>query len=356
MSPASESPANVYLLFGEDEFLVEVTLRKLLGKLRKSVGEDFVVEMLDSDEGSVDEVLAEIVSPSLFAANKATVLKHLRFSKQRKLLSEIEKCVAEGLVPGQVLVLVTSSVDKRLKLVKAINKAGGLIEVPEFKPEDVLRFIVDGFKDRGKKPGPRVAEILMDLKDDLRAIDSEIEKVCIYVGDAEAVTAADIENLVGRSKTEEIFNLTKAVMMRNASEALGRVADLLDRGESAMGILYSISRQVRYLIQVRLFVEGGRSGWDESMQMGSFKNTVMPRFRQWVEDAGISPQDTVAYRHPYGVFMRFRESSGFRVADLIDFLDLLLAANLELVSTSVPPRIVLEKLISGLGVETCRAA
>ena len=357
MNSADGIPGSVYLVFGEDEFLVEEMLRTLLLKITASIGTEPVVEAVDCEEGRTEEVLAEIVSPSLFAANKITVLKHLKFGRQRKLVTEIEKCLSEGLVPGQVLVLVTTAVDKRLKLVKTVNRMGGLIEVPPMDPEDTERFIIRRFRESDKSANRDVAQLLMDLKDDLRAIASEIEKVVTYVGDAEEVTVCDVESVVGRSKHEKVYELTRAVITRNTAGALSIISELLDRpDESAVGLLYRISREIRSLIQVRLFLDNTTNGWDENMQFGAFRSVVLPRFEEWIKGAGISRRDSYLWQRPYGIYMRFKEGSGFEVADLVRFLDGLLAANVELVSTSVPPNIVLERLISTLGVENCSLA
>lgn len=354
MSRTQDMPGNVYLVFGKDEFLVEEMLVTLLAKIRAALGEEPVVETVDCEEGRADEVLAEIVSPSLFAANKINVLKHLRFGRHRKLVSEIEKCVSEGLVPGQILVLVSAEVDKRLKLVKTVNKMGGLIQVPDMDPEARERWVMRKFKDLGVSVNRDVAQLLLDLKDDMRAIASEIEKVVTYAGDANVVTMGDIEAVVGRTKHEKVYELTRAVIMRDPATALGLLAELLDRpDESAIGLLYRISREIRCLVQMRMFLDNTHNGWGENMQFGMFKNVVYPRFEAWLNEAGISRRDSYMWMRPYGVYMRFKEGAGFEVSALVAFLDGLLRANVELVSTSVPPRVVLEKLISMLGVEAC---
>jgi DNA polymerase-3 subunit delta len=347
---------NVYLVFGEDGFLVEETLRTLLQKLARTMGAGAAVESVDCEGGRADEVLAEIVSPSLFAANKITVLKHIRFGRQRSLVAEIEKCISEGLVPGQVLILVSTSVDKRLKLVKTINRMGGLIEVPAFRPEDTERWIIRRFDEQGKKASPPVARLIMDLKDDLRSMASEIDKVVTYVGDAGEVTVSDIESAVGRSKSEKTYMLTKAVIAGDTGRALSLLSELLERGESAVGLLYSLSRETRGLIQIQLFCSGTSAGWHAGMHYGAFRNTVLPRFEKWVEDAGISRSDTFLRQHPYAVYMRFVEGEGLALEELVRFLDGLLAANVNLVSTSVPPDVIMETLITSLGIESSSKA
>ncbi len=355
--PSPHTASNVYIVFGQDEFLVEEMLANLLAKLRADLGGGPVIDSVDCEEGQVDEVLAEIASPSLFAANRITVLRHLKFGKQRKLVAEIEKTISEGLVPGQVLILVAGEIDKRLKLIKTVRAMGGLMQVPGMDAEARERWVLRKFRELGKTADRDVARLLLDLKDDMRTIGSEIEKVATYVGDAGAVTVADIEAVVGRSRTEKVYELTRAVITRDAPAALGLLAELLDQPrESAIGLLYRISREIRCLIQVRMFLDGVRSGWSEDMRFGAFKSTVLPRFDAWLREAGISRRDSYMWMQPYAVHMRFKEGSGFEVEALVRFLEGLLAANVDIVSTSVHPRIILERLISTLGVEACMPA
>jgi DNA polymerase-3 subunit delta len=252
---------------------------------------------------------------------------------------------------------VSGEVDKRLKLVKTVNRMGGLIQVPDMDPEAKERWIIRKFKDLGVTVNRDVAQLLLDLKDDMRAIASEIEKVVTYAGETNAVTVGDIEAVVGRTKHEKVYELTRAVIMRDPATALALLAELLDRpDESAIGLLYRISREIRCLIQMRMFLDNTHNGWGENMQFGMFKNVVYPRFEAWLAEAGISRRDSYMWMRPYGVYMRFKEGAGFEVSALIGFLDGLLRANVELVSTSVPPRVVLERLISTLGVEACSLA
>jgi DNA polymerase-3 subunit delta len=343
-------PANVYLIFGEDEYLIEQALGKVLSYIEHHQAGEVTVETVDCRQTGVACVMEEIASPSLFSLNKVTVLKHCRLSGDSRLASELERCLRAGLTPGQYLVLVADKVDKRLKAVKAVSKQGELMEIGHLSRRGFIEWILDRFTQGGKKIEPSVAEMLAELKDDsLRAMDMEVEKLITYVGSRDRVTTEDVEALVGRSKTETIFVLIGQVIHGRIGEALETVGDLVRTDESPIGIVYLMARQVRWLIQIRLFLNEEGIRWDEDAEQGYFKSKVLPRFKKWIEARGISEADTFVRQHPYAVFLRFKEAAGFKLEDLLVLLDRLLDANVRLVSTSVEPKVILEQLVASVG-------
>ena len=345
-----KEPANVYLIFGEDEYLVEQALGKVLSHIERHQAGEVTTETVDCRQTGVAGVMAEIASPSLFSLNKVTVLKHCRLSGDSKLASELERCLRAGLTPGQYLVLVADKVDKRLKAVKAIAKQGELMEIGHLSRRGLMEWILERFAQADKKAEPSVAELLVELKDDsLRAMDMELEKLITYVGSRDHVTTEDVETLVGRSKTETIFELIGQVIHGRTGEALETVGDLLRTDESPIGIVYLMARQVRWLVQVRLFLDEEGVRWDKDTEQGYFKTKVFPRFKKWVDVRGISEADTFVRQHPYAVFLRFKEAAAFRLEDLLTLLEGLLDANVRLVSSSVESKVILEQLVASVG-------
>jgi DNA polymerase-3 subunit delta len=345
------NPTGIHLVFG-DSFLVEEALGRLLGSLRAGSGGDLAIETVDAKEQGTDGVIAEIMSPSLFSLNKVTVVKDFDLSSRSKLTKELEKCVAAGLAPGQSLVLVPNKVDKRLRIIKAIAKQGGLMELPGLSHDGLRKWIVERFQAEGKTISPAIAEALIELKgeDDLRAIDSEIEKIVTYAGTRKSIEQGDVEALVGRSKTEKVWQLIGLVAAKEVADGLETLGDLLEANESPIGIVYLLSREVRWLIQVRLFLADEHLKWDPSMQFQQFRRLLLPKIKAWVEANDIPAEATFIRQNPYAAYRRFQESAEFSLSGLTHLLAQLLDANVQLVSTSVKPRVVLERVVASLSM------
>src|SRR5262249_42137274 len=88
---------------------------------------------------------------------------------------------------------------------------------------------------------------------DTRTIESELEKLDLFLGAKErVVTLDDVRTLVQLSRSGVIFELGNALASRRLEVALALVRRLLDQGESAIGILIvAISPTVPNLLLVK---------------------------------------------------------------------------------------------------------
>ena len=66
-----KQPSSIYLIFGEDTYLVEEGLHRVLASIRRQVTEDLAVETIDCKEMGLAGVFEEMASPSLFSNKKA---------------------------------------------------------------------------------------------------------------------------------------------------------------------------------------------------------------------------------------------------------------------------------------------
>jgi hypothetical protein len=113
--------------------------------------------------------------------------------------------------------------------------------------------------------------------------------------------------------------------------------------------VFLLSREVRWLIQVKLFLDQTGIPYDPEMPFPAFRSGVLPAFAEWVGARGIPPRETFVHQKPYAAYHRFKESAGFDLPGLVVLLERLLKTNTRLVSTSVAPEIALERLLAGLG-------
>ncbi len=344
-----ESKCNIFLVYGDEEFLVEVKVAEIIESIKRNLEPQPEIEHLDYEEVSLEEIIQPLTSPSLFSTNQVIVVKNADLRKSSRLASYLESNFQEICPEGTYLVLITKSVDKRLKLVRKIANGGGLIEVSKPSYNGIKQWIKSVFRSMGKQVGDDVADILIDLKgDDLRAIHTEIEKIITYLGEKSVVERSDVEQVVGKSSRREVFDLIRLVVKRDLKPAIGIVSELLESGESPIGILYLISSEVRWLVQVRCFLEATSARWVKDMDYEAFQRQVFPAFKDWATKNGILPEDSLGLQRSYPIYMRFRESAEFTLPDLIAILEKIVTVNAGLVGSSIPPRVLLESLVSSV--------
>ena len=96
-----------------------------------------------------------------------------------------------------------------------------------------------------------------------RALD-ELEKLVLYVGEAEGIREADIRAVVVPSREWNVFRMADAIMSGDVPEALRQLRTLVGTATKAedaafRNILPQLSRQLRLLWQGRVCLEAGCS-------------------------------------------------------------------------------------------------
>lgn len=163
--------------------------------------------------------------------------------------------------PSTVLVMVTSKLDKRLKLYASAQKLGALhvLEAPR-QPQAFIRAEAEA---QGVRIDGRAVERLADaVGADLSRLVLVVEQLAVFAGDR-AVTVDDVEALVADTRERTVFELTDAIGAADLGGALNAVASLTDQRDSAIGVLVMLGRYLRQLRQVH---EAGNASKGELAQ------------------------------------------------------------------------------------------
>src|SRR5262249_22572808 len=117
--------------------------------------------------------------------------------------------------------------------------------------EQLPRWCVDWCARRhGKGLTPQAARLLVDLVGtEMGLLDSEIEKLAVYAGSAPKIDAKDVDELVGRSRTEEGWGIFELIGVGKTGEALTYLDQLLIQGENPVGLLSAMGSRLRQLAQ-----------------------------------------------------------------------------------------------------------
>lgn len=143
------------------------------------------------------------------------------------------------------LILEVLSIDKRTKLAKAMDgKQGILIECDKLydrpapwetkKPEhdsELTRWIVMHARNFGKIINLKSAFCLLEKSgNDLAIINNQIDALSVYTGDRNEITIEDIQNLLGVSHREKLYNLLDAIGMKDIISAVKMAENIFDVG------------------------------------------------------------------------------------------------------------------------------
>jgi DNA polymerase-3 subunit delta len=161
--------------------------------------------------------------------------------------------------PGTVLVFESSRYDfagddraKLERVEKFYSAVPAVVEFRHFTPES-SRFLAQNL---AKKFSPKLAgaelAVLLDITaGDANRLESEIEKLALFVGSGRAVTADDLHALVPHAAQTTVFALVNALARRDRPNALVALDILVRDGEYLPLALTFLSTQFRLALALK---------------------------------------------------------------------------------------------------------
>jgi len=362
--------AKIYAVVGSDDVEVKYTAAELAEKLKPADAGDFGFEIVDGAADNADQAATQIRSTidalrtlPFFGSEKLIWLKNANFlgddQKARSAavqaaLEELTATMTAGLGPEITFLLSATEVDKRRSFYKALAKRA---ELQVFEKLDSSRSgweeeATEMVKTRAKKRKLQFDDNALELfvlltGGDTREIENELEKIDIFLGKERQVNVDLVRELVPLTRAGVIFDLNNALAERDLERALELLRQLLDQGESAIGILLAaILPTVRNLLLAKDLMERHRL---------SRPHAPFP----FISAINRLPADAVAHLprkkdgtvNAYALGIAAQNAHRFSTEKLIAGMQACLAANLHLVTTQLDHELILTGVVVKLLAE-----
>jgi len=240
----------LYLLYGDEPYLVERGVKKLLDRAVDPGFRDFNLNVFYGNECKGDEVFGAAQTLPMFAALRVVLVKkggELSAGAMELLLSYLQDPS-----PSTCLILQAEKIDGRKKFFAEFKKRGELVEFKRPYENQLGPYVRDEVRAAGKKIDAEAAELLAYLVgNNLQELVSQIEKLCVYCGKKEVIGVSDVKAIVSDTKVESVFEFTDALGAKDLGRALRMLTTLLGDGEAPLRILGAVARHYRQLWQVR---------------------------------------------------------------------------------------------------------
>src|SRR5438309_5772657 len=279
---AKPALAKIFAVVGSDDVEVKRTATELAEKLKPADAGDFGLETIDGAADNADQAVARIRSTiealrtlPFFGGEKLVWLKNANFlgddqkarsATVQEALEELAETIDGGFGPEITFLLSAIEVDKRRSFYKSLAKRAELQIFDKLDSsrggweEEATEMVQTRAKKRKLQFDAEALELFVLLTGgDTREIDSELEKIDIYLGKERQVNVDLVRELVPLTHAGVIFDLSNALAEHDLKRALELVRQLLDQGESAIGILLAaILPTVRNLLLANDLMERHR--------------------------------------------------------------------------------------------------
>jgi DNA polymerase-3 subunit delta len=264
---------------------------------------------------------------------------------------KLAELFAKGLPAGNCLILTADTVDKRKKIFKIFSDAGVVLYFGQTKGETAQKELLQRqarklLESYGKNLTP-AAWIALGKKTgfELRRSLTELEKLVFFVGERGNVEEKDVEEVVGKTREDSIFDLTTALSEKNQLAALAALKALLDQGTHHLMILSMIVREIRLLLQARILVNSAKlPKINNNMEYGWFSKNIHPVLSGLAATMDL-PKDFLTNKHPFVIFNALRNCGRFSYPVLVGYLDDLLDIDRAMKSSATAPQLLLEMFL-----------
>lgn len=269
-------PANLSIVAGTDEYLVEREARRLFEAATAAAGAEADPEVVDgalrvvADAPLVEaRIRQSLQARGLFGAAKVVWIRPfnwLELPKAQAGSEDVVKLLEEHLIPllreppPDVRLIVSlippGRARREFKDLKAA--AGTFLDLPDPKPEDLADVAAGAFRDAGAKAGPGAIPALLErVTGSTRALLSEVEKLAVHAGPGGTVTADDVRQLTPVFGDGDFFEPVDALLSGDLARTLASLDRYFFGNASARPLLASLHNRLRLLIQLRAFADAG---------------------------------------------------------------------------------------------------
>ena len=370
----------VYLLCGEEHFLIEKALKSLLDILLQPETRDFNLNLLDGTIVTIQDILSAVeVYPIIADWRVVVVSESLLFQDLQKptstdlendLLDTVEDINSNdpkeifldwlhGDPPQNSILIFTvkGPVNIRKPIVKSIDRVGRYVnfekleESSSIQRDPLFQSVSKQLAQSDKQITPSAFNFLRtQVNNDTHRFFEEINKAISFVGDKTQINERDIRNLVSPTSSDTIFDLTDSISNRNVNQGLSSLHNILSDGEAPIKINALITRQIRLMVQAKLVLKNNAINFDaRRITYQDFVSRLFqPLSKQMAGDLPKTTTVNLLKQNPYVAYKIIQKITRFEEEELIGFLEKTLEADIQLKSNSIPAEYILEQLVCDL--------
>ncbi len=363
----ASTSAAIQVFLGSDEARVKEAALMLVRQLTPPEAGDFSNDIIDGTAdnaehagGICSNVVQALLTLPFFGGTKVVWLKNATFlgdSQTGRAQAAVEgferilTVVENGLGNDVRFVISATAIDKRRTAFKRLSKLATMeiFDKPDTSKAGwegaVLAVASKKAKELGITFESGALELLVQMAgDDTRQMENELEKIDLFLGERRRAGLKTVQNLVSMSRAGVLWDLGNAIGKRDLQRALELLGTLMYQGQNAIGLLLAaIVPRVRSLLLIKDL--GSR------YKLNKFNYQGFCTSLEGLPDSATAhlprKKDGTGF-NAYPMFLALPETGNFTLDELHAGFRACLVANAKLVTSSLDPKLVIERLLIGL--------
>ncbi|MFD1335414.1 DNA polymerase III subunit delta [Oceanobacillus iheyensis] len=266
----------VYLAFGTESYFLEELKQALIKQVLN--GDTSNLSLYDLNEMPIQEVLTDAETFPFFEEKKLIIATNASFLKARpdKLSFEHNTSYLEDYVqnpPDYTVLLIIApyeKLDERKKITKQLKNNSQLVDCQEIKEQDARKWLESIISKNNITMDAKAKDMLeAEVATNIQLLQSEIEKMALYVGEGGHVSEEDAQRLISHTPTSTSLAMVDAVMHGEIQRAMRIYKDLEKMNEDPIAMIGLLSYQFRMILRVKLMKQKGYTQFQMQKQIGA---------------------------------------------------------------------------------------
>lgn len=244
------------VLQGTDAYLRDVSRNAIIEACVPEGAREWAVTRVTPGAGDWEDIFQRAQTMPMLAARQVIVIQDaesvesLGEKSREEIVDALEKYL-ESPAPFTTLVFETSGFDGRQRFGKLLGGKALTVEL-SIGGESAAALAAQMAKDLGTAIEGDAAAMLADiLNGEPARMRIELEKLAVYVGEREKITARDVEELVTAARKNTVWQLADMLAMQQRGAAMDFLDNLLREGEEPIGIVGALAWMYRKLVEAR---------------------------------------------------------------------------------------------------------
>ena len=276
--------SGVFFLHGEEEHLREEAVASVIGAFLEEGTRDFNLDQLRGGDVTPEALASILATPPMMAAHRVVVIRDVQ-GLSPKAREEVEAAAAAP-PPGLVLILTGQKPSgSKAKFYDQLQKHAVTVEFPRLGVNDLPGWLAARAREEhGLELEIDAARALVSaIGSHLGVLATELEKLASYAGERSAITLEDVRAVGGYVPRVDRWEWFDLVSERRFEEAMRQLPELLESGESGVGLVIGMSGQ---LLRVGLVVAGGTDTLEKALPPHQrwLAKRVGSAARQWTSE------------------------------------------------------------------------
>lgn len=251
--------APLYFFFGEEPYLIQQAVNYLKVCALHGGAADFNFNSYYASDVEISQVRDEVETLPMMAPRRVVLLREVQDLSDKEW-AQLEP-LFESPVDSTVFALVGAKIDKRKKFYKILYEQAVHVEFKKPFENQIPGWIRHICKGHDLTITDEAIQLLHRLVgNQLNEIESEVNKLQDFLGERTHVELEDVAQAVSKKREENVFDLTEKIAEGDRVQSLVQLVQLLDQGQSEIGIVSLVARHMRILLMIKQGLDQGLGG------------------------------------------------------------------------------------------------